>query len=34
MRLATARRNRIDPESTLWRDVVNATGQPALFINR
>ncbi|MBN2189224.1 MAG: hypothetical protein JW699_07205, partial [Chitinispirillaceae bacterium] len=34
MRLAVLRRNRIDPESTLWRDVVNATGQPALLINR
>jgi 6-phosphofructokinase 1 len=31
--LAVARRNRIDPESALWRDVVEATGQPALMKN-
>jgi 6-phosphofructokinase 1 len=33
MKLAAARRNRIDPESPLWRDVVVATGQPALMKN-
>jgi 6-phosphofructokinase 1 len=33
MRLAVARR-RIDPESPLWRDVIDATGQPPLFKNR
>ncbi len=27
--LAVSRRNRIDPESALWRDVIEATGQPA-----
>jgi 6-phosphofructokinase 1 len=33
MRCAVSRRNRIDPESALWRDVINATGQPALMKN-
>jgi 6-phosphofructokinase 1 len=33
MRLAVSRRNRIDPESALWRDVIDATGQPALLKN-
>ncbi|MGA2507651.1 MAG: ATP-dependent 6-phosphofructokinase [Chitinispirillaceae bacterium] len=33
MRLTVSRRNRIDPESPLWRDVVEATGQPALMKN-
>ncbi len=31
MELAVQKRNRIDPESSLWRDVVQSTGQPALF---
>ncbi len=31
MALAVQKRNRVDPESSLWRDVVQATGQPALF---
>jgi 6-phosphofructokinase 1 len=29
--LATAQRKTVDPESALWRDVVGATGQPALM---
>ncbi|MCX7726091.1 MAG: ATP-dependent 6-phosphofructokinase [Chitinispirillaceae bacterium] len=33
MDLAVERRNRIDPESSLWRDVVQTTGQPPLFKN-
>ena len=33
MELAVSRRNVIDPESELWRDVVQATGQPALMKN-
>ncbi|MBN2038183.1 MAG: ATP-dependent 6-phosphofructokinase [Chitinispirillaceae bacterium] len=33
IRLAVSRRNRIDPESSLWRDVIEATGQPALMKN-
>jgi len=32
--LAVAKRNCIDPESDLWRDVIEATGQPHLMINR
>jgi 6-phosphofructokinase 1 len=34
MRLAVSRRNRIDPESALWRDVIEATGQPPLLTDR
>ena len=33
MSIAVSRRNRVDPESPLWRDVVEATGQPALMRN-
>jgi 6-phosphofructokinase 1 len=33
MRLTVSQRNRIDPESALWRDVIDATGQPALMKN-
>lgn len=29
--LAVSRRNKIDPESALWRDVIESTGQPPLF---
>jgi 6-phosphofructokinase 1 len=32
--LAVSKRNCIDPESDLWRDVIEATGQPHLMINR
>jgi len=32
--LAVAKRNCINPESDLWRDVIEATGQPHLMINR
>lgn len=31
MELAVRKRNRIDPESSLWRDVIQATGQPPLM---
>jgi 6-phosphofructokinase 1 len=31
MTTAVSRRNRVDPESPLWRDVIEATGQPVLF---
>lgn len=31
--LAVQKRNCIDPESPLWRDVIQATGQPPLFRN-
>jgi 6-phosphofructokinase 1 len=33
VKLAVSKRNRIDPESSLWRDVVEATGQPHLMKN-
>ena len=33
MRMAVSRRNCIDPDGSLWRDVVDATGQPALMTN-
>lgn len=33
MDIAVAKRNRIDPESPLWRDVIQATGQPPLLRN-
>ncbi len=31
--LATERRNHVDPESSLWRDLVESTGQPPLMVN-
>ncbi|MBD3317030.1 MAG: ATP-dependent 6-phosphofructokinase [Chitinivibrionales bacterium] len=31
--MAVAQRNRINPESALWRDVIDATGQPSLMKN-
>ena len=31
---ASARRNRVDPQGPLWRDVVNDTGQPLMLVNR
>jgi 6-phosphofructokinase 1 len=34
MSLAISRRNKIDPESALWRDALDATGQPALMKNQ
>jgi 6-phosphofructokinase 1 len=33
MPLAAGKRNLVDPESALWRDVVEATGQPPLMRN-
>lgn len=33
MELVIRQRNKIDPESSLWRDVIAATGQPALMKN-
>jgi 6-phosphofructokinase 1 len=32
--LAVSKRNCIDPESPLWRDVIETTGQPPLMFNR
>jgi 6-phosphofructokinase 1 len=31
--VAAERRNRVDPEGALWRDVVNDTGQPLSMTN-
>jgi 6-phosphofructokinase 1 len=31
IRLAVSKRNRVDPESPLWRDVIETTGQPVLM---
>lgn len=31
IRLAVSKRNRVDPESPLWRDVIDRTGQPLLI---
>lgn len=28
-----SKRNKVDPESSLWRDVIDNTGQPALMVN-
>ncbi|MFW5960369.1 MAG: ATP-dependent 6-phosphofructokinase [Chitinivibrionales bacterium] len=33
MEMAISRKNMVDPESSMWRDVVEATGQPALMKN-
>ncbi len=33
MEVAVGQRNRVDPEGPLWRDVVEATGQPPLMCN-
>lgn len=34
MELAAGKRNFVDPESALWRDVIEATGQPPLMLNQ
>jgi 6-phosphofructokinase 1 len=33
MTLAAGKRNFVDPESAIWRDVIEATGQPPLMLN-
>jgi len=33
IRLAVSKKNRIDPDSELWRNVIEATGQPLLMKN-
>jgi 6-phosphofructokinase 1 len=33
IRLAVSKRNCVDPESSLWRDVIETTGQPVLMKN-
>jgi 6-phosphofructokinase 1 len=34
MKAAVAHRNHVDPESSLWRDTVEATHQPVLMVNQ
>ena len=34
IKLAIGRRNVIDPEGDLWRDVIIQTGQPPLMLNK
>lgn len=34
IKLSIGRRNLIDPESDLWRDVIIQTGQPSLMVNK
>lgn len=33
IRLVTAKRHKVNPEGSLWRDALDATGQPSLMIN-
>lgn len=33
IRLVTARRNKVNPEGSMWRDTIDATGQPVLMVN-
>lgn len=33
IRLVTARRHKVNPEGSLWRDALDATGQPILMVN-
>ncbi|GMO67057.1 MAG: ATP-dependent 6-phosphofructokinase [Treponemataceae bacterium] len=33
IKLVTASRNKVDPEGALWRDALDATGQPVLMVN-
>ncbi len=34
IQMAVSQRNRVDPERSLWRDVIDATGMPALMKNQ
>ena len=34
IKMAVSKRNRIDPDKSLWRDVVESTGQPPLMKNK
>ncbi len=34
MKAAISHRNKVDPESSLWRDTLDATHQPALMVNQ
>ena len=31
--MVTAHRNVVDPEGAVWRDTLDATGQPVLMVN-
>ena len=31
--LVTAKRNKVNPEGSMWRDAIDATGQPVLMLN-
>ena len=31
--VATCKRNYVNPEGSLWRDALDATGQPVLMVN-
>jgi len=33
IRLVTAKRNKVNPEGSMWRDAIDATGQPVLMLN-
>jgi 6-phosphofructokinase 1 len=33
IKMSVSRKNRVDPEKSIWRDVVEATGQPSLMRN-
>ena len=33
IRLVTAKRNKVSPEGSMWRDAIDATGQPTLMVN-
>ena len=33
IQLVTAKRNKVNPEGSMWRDTIDATGQPVLMLN-
>ena len=33
IKMVTAHRNVVDPEGAVWRDTLDATGQPVLMVN-
>jgi 6-phosphofructokinase 1 len=34
IKMAISHRNKVNPESSMWRDTIDATNQPALMVNR
>jgi len=34
IKLVITHRNKVDPESSLWRDTLDATHQPAMMVNK